>query len=56
MRDDAYPKMTASFLAHPVDHRAPAHEEYGLRRYAEFTPNPDQQLELRRFNFRLRRA
>jgi ABC-type transport system substrate-binding protein len=28
----------------------------GVRRYVEFTPNPDQQLELRRFNFRLRRA
>jgi hypothetical protein len=31
-------------------------EEYGMRRYFEFAPNPDQQLELRRFNFRLRRA
>jgi hypothetical protein len=31
-------------------------EDYGIRRYVEFTPNPDQHLELRRFNFRLRRA
>ncbi len=31
-------------------------EDYGLRRYVEFTPSPDQQIELRRFNFRMRRA
>ena len=31
-------------------------EDYGIRRYVEFMPNPDQQLELRRFNFRFRRA
>ena len=31
-------------------------EDYGLRRDVELTPNPDQQLELRRFNFRMRRA
>ena len=28
----------------------------GLRRYVQFTPSPDQQLELRRFNFRMRRS
>jgi hypothetical protein len=32
------------------------YENYGLRRYVQYTPSPDQQLELRRFNFRLRRA
>jgi ABC-type transport system substrate-binding protein len=32
------------------------YEDYGIRRYVEFTPSPDQQLELRPFNFRLRRA
>jgi hypothetical protein len=31
-------------------------EDYGLRRYVEFTPSPDQQFELRPFNFRMRRA
>jgi hypothetical protein len=31
-------------------------EDNGLRRYVAFTPNPDQQIELRRFNFRMRRA
>jgi transcriptional regulator with XRE-family HTH domain len=30
--------------------------DYGLRRDVEFTPNPDQPFELRRFNLRLRRA
>jgi hypothetical protein len=32
------------------------YEDRGLRRYVEFTASPDQQLELRRFNFRLRRV
>ena len=32
------------------------YEDYGLRRDVEFTPNPDQQFELRRFNVRMRRA
>jgi hypothetical protein len=32
------------------------YEDYRLRRYVKYTPSPDQQLELRRFNFRLRRA
>jgi hypothetical protein len=32
------------------------YEDYGLQKYVEFTPSPNQQLEVRRFNFRLRRA
>jgi peptide/nickel transport system substrate-binding protein len=57
VRDDAYRKMTAMFLKHtPWIVVLQPYEEYGLRRYVEFTPSPDQQLELRRFNFRLRRA
>ena len=56
-RGDAYRKMTAIFLEHnPWIVVVQPYEDYGLRRYVEFTPNPDQQLELRRFNFRLRRA
>jgi peptide/nickel transport system substrate-binding protein len=56
-RGDAYRKMTAIFLEHnPWIIVLQPFEDYGLRRYVEFTPNPDQQLELRRFNFRLRRA
>jgi hypothetical protein len=31
-------------------------EDYGLRRCVEFTPGPDQQFDLRRFNVRMRRA
>jgi peptide/nickel transport system substrate-binding protein len=56
-RADAYRRMTAIFLEHnPWIVVIQPYEDYGLRRYVEFTPNPDQQLELRRFNFRLRRA
>jgi ABC-type transport system substrate-binding protein len=56
-RADAYRKMTAIFLEHnPWIVVIQPYEDYGLRRYVEFTPNPDQQLELRRFNFRLRRV
>ena len=56
-RADAYRRMTAIFLEHnPWIVVLQPFEDYGLRRYVEFTPNPDQQLELRRFNFRLRRA
>ena len=57
VRADAYRRMTAIFLEHnPWIVVLQPFEDYGLRRYVEFTPNPDQQLELRRFNFRLRRA
>jgi hypothetical protein len=31
-------------------------EDYGLRRYVELTPSPEQCVDLRRVNFRLRRA
>lgn len=57
VRADAYRKMTAIFLEHnPWIVVLQPYEDYGLRRYVEFTPSPDQQLELRRFNFRMRRA
>jgi peptide/nickel transport system substrate-binding protein len=56
-RGQAYRQMTAIFLAHnPWIVVLQPYEDYGLRRYVEFTPSPDQRLELRRFNFRLRRA
>ena len=32
------------------------YEDYGLQRYVEFTPNPNQQLEVRKFNFRMKRT
>jgi peptide/nickel transport system substrate-binding protein len=56
-RAEAYRRMTAIFLEHnPWIVVIQPFEDYGLRRYVEFTPSPDQQLELRRFNFRLRRG
>jgi peptide/nickel transport system substrate-binding protein len=56
-RAEAYRKMTAIFLEqNPWIVVLQPVEDYGLRRYVEFTPNPDQQLELRPFNFRMRRA
>jgi peptide/nickel transport system substrate-binding protein len=56
-RAEAYRRMTAIFLEeHPWIVVLQPCEDYGLRRYVEFTPTPDQQLELRRFNYRLRRS
>jgi peptide/nickel transport system substrate-binding protein len=56
-RAHAYRKMTAIFLEqNPWIAVLPPVDDYGLRRYVDFTPNQDQQLELRRFNFRMRRA
>src|SRR5262244_486449 len=56
-RADAYREMTKIFLENlpwlPV---IQPYEDYGLQKYVEFTPNPNQQFELRRFNFKLRRA
>ena len=56
-RDEAYRKMTRIFLEHnPWIVVIQPDEDYGLQRYVEFTPNPNQQFEIRRFNFRMRRA
>ena len=32
------------------------YEDYGVQKYVEWTPNPNQQLDIRRFNLRIRRA
>ena len=32
------------------------YEDYGLQKYVDFTPNPNQQFEVRRFNLKMRRA
>ncbi len=37
-----------------ADH--PAYEDYGIQKYVEWTPNPNQAFEIRRFNFKFRRA
>jgi len=56
-RADAYSQMTKIFLENfpwlPV---IQPYEDYGLQKYVEFTPNPNQQFEIRRFNFKFRRA
>jgi peptide/nickel transport system substrate-binding protein len=56
-RGEAYKEMTKIFLEHlpwlPV---IQPYEDYGLQKYVEWTPNPNQQFEVRRFNLKLRRA
>src|SRR5262250_477632 len=56
-RGDAYREMTKIFLENfpwlPV---IQPYEDYGTQKYVEFTPNPNQQFELRRFNFKFRRS
>ncbi len=56
-RGDAYKKMTRIFLEHfpwlPV---IQPYEDYGMQKYLEWTPNPNQQFEVRKFNFKFRRA
>lgn len=56
-RGEAYRKMTRIFLEHlPWIPVIQPYEDYGLARYVDWTPNPNQQFEIRRFNFRFRRA
>jgi peptide/nickel transport system substrate-binding protein len=56
-RGQAYKEMTRIFLEHlpwlPV---IQPYEDYGLQKHVEWTPNPNQQFEVRRFAFRFRRA
>ena len=53
----AYKKMTKIFLEHlPWVPILQPYEDYGLQKYVEWTPDPLQQLEIRRFNFKFRRA
>jgi peptide/nickel transport system substrate-binding protein len=55
-RSEAYRKMTEIFLdENPWIVVLQPVEDYGLRRYVQFTPNPDQQFDLRRVNFWMRR-
>jgi peptide/nickel transport system substrate-binding protein len=56
-RGEAYRKMTKIFLEHnPWLVVIQPYEDYGFQKYVEFTPNPNQQFDVRRFNFRMRRA
>jgi len=56
-RAGAYKEMTRIFLEHfPWIPVIQPYEDYGLQKYVEFTPNPNQQFEIRRFNLKFRRA
>ena len=56
-RGEAYRKMTRIFFEHnPWIIIIQPYEDYGLQKYVEFIPNPNQQFEVRRFNFRMKRA
>jgi len=56
-RAEAYAQMTKVFLENfPWLPIIQPYEDYGLQKYVEFTPNPNQQFEIRRFNFKFRRA
>ena len=56
-RGEAYREMTKIFLENlpwlPV---IQPYEDYGVQKYVEWTPNPNQQFEVRKFNLKLRRA
>jgi peptide/nickel transport system substrate-binding protein len=56
-RAQAYKDMTKVFLEHfpwlPV---IQPYEDYGVQKYVNWTPNPNQQFEVRRFAFKMRRA
>ena len=56
-RGEAYKKMTKIFLEHfPWVPVVQPYEDYGLQKHVEWTPNPNQQFEIRKFNFKFRRA
>ena len=56
-RGEAYREITKVFLENlPWIPVIQPYEDYGMQKYVEFTPNPNQQFEVRRFNFKFRRA
>src|SRR5438128_211463 len=56
-RGQAYKEMTKIFLEHlPWVPIIQPYEDYGLQKYVDWTPNPNQALEIRRFAFKFRRA
>jgi peptide/nickel transport system substrate-binding protein len=56
-RAQAYREMTRIFLEHlPWIPVIQPYEDYGLQKYIEWAPNPNQQFEIRRFNFKFKRA
>jgi peptide/nickel transport system substrate-binding protein len=56
-RAEAYREMTKVFLEHvPWIPVIQPYEDNGVQKYVQWTPDPLQQLEIRRFNFTFRRA
>jgi len=56
-RGQAYKEMTKIFFEHlPWIPVIQPYEDYGLQKHVEWTPNPNQQFEIRRFAFKFRRA
>src|SRR5438034_90563 len=56
-RGQAYKEMTRIFLEHlPWIPVIQPYEDYGLQKHLEWTPNPNQQFEIRRLAFKFRRA
>jgi peptide/nickel transport system substrate-binding protein len=56
-RGEAYKEMTRIFLENlPWIPILQPYEDYGLQKYVEWTANPNQQFEIRRFNFKFKRA
>jgi peptide/nickel transport system substrate-binding protein len=56
-RGEAYKKMTKIFLEHfPWIPVIQPYEDYGLQKYVEWTANPNQEFEIRKFNFKFKRA
>ena len=55
-RGNAYKEMTAVFLEHfPWIPVIQPYEDYGIQKYVEWTPNPNQAFEIRRFAFKFKR-
>jgi peptide/nickel transport system substrate-binding protein len=55
-RAQAYKEMTTIFLEHfPWIPVIQPYEDYGLQKYVEWTPNPNQAFEIRRFAFKFKR-
>ena len=56
-RAQAYKEMTQIFLEHlPWIPIIQPYEDYGIQKYVQWTPNPNQAFEIRRFAFKFRRA
>ena len=56
-RGEAYRDITKIFLENlPWIPVLQPYEDYGLQKHVEWTPNPNQQFEIRRFNLKIRPA